>query len=65
MNISKLEDYDVDRTLSDLLDRYQVLETEKVKHHGNLKSFKKIEEAVETLRDYLGFYKIRSEYEGE
>lgn len=65
MEVNQIEEYDVDITLCHLLDRYKDLETERVKDFGDPAEFKQVEEAIQTLQDYLGFYHIRSEYEGE
>lgn len=65
MEVNQIEEYDVDYTLCLLLDRYKDLETERVKDLGDPAKFKQVEEAIETIQDYLGFYNIRSEYESE
>jgi hypothetical protein len=65
MEVNQIEEYDVDYTLCLLLDRYKDLETERVKDLGDPASFKQVEEAIQTIQDYLGFYHIRSEYEDE
>ena len=60
--MNNLENSELDWHLSQVLDKYQ---DKGLTDFDSSETRKKVIQAIETLRDHLGFYKIRSEYEGE